>query len=224
MRGHCMIEKMIINRLRSLADETNRVMQARFGIATATTLGVRVPELRAMAKELGKNHELAQKLWQSNIHEARILASMIDDKKVVTEKQMEAWVVDFNSWDVCDQVISNLFVRTPYAWQKALEWVERDQEFVRRAGFAMMAYLAVHDKKAVDEKFLLFFPLIKTYATDERNFVKKAVNWALRQIGKRNVALNKHALVVAHEIRDIDSKAARWIAADAIRELSRKQF
>jgi 3-methyladenine DNA glycosylase AlkD len=159
---------------------------ARFGIRPAQALGVSIPTLRKMAKEIGRNHALALALWDSGIHEARILASMIDEPRLVSAQQMEEWVNDFDAWDVCDQVCGNLFDKTPYAYQRAVQWCQQEQEFVRRAGFVMMAELAVHDKQAPDEAFMQFFPLIKHYAHDERNFVKKAVNWALRQIGKRN--------------------------------------
>lgn len=172
-----------------------------------------------MAKEIGRNHLFAEELWASGIHEARILASMIDEPQLVTTQQMDDWVHDFDSWDVCDQVCGNLFDKTPCAYQKAIEWCSQEQEFVRRAGFVMMAELAVHDKKALDEAFLPFFPLIQRYADDPRNFVKKAVNWALRQIGKRNSHLRTLSLACADDILRMDSKTARWIAKDAIREL-----
>jgi 3-methyladenine DNA glycosylase AlkD len=192
---------------------------ARFGIRAAHVLGISIPMLRKLAKEVGKDHALAFALWASGFHEARILASMIADPRLVSDQQMEAWVKDFDSWDVCDQVCGNLFDKTPSAYQKAIEWCHREQEYVRRAGFVLMAELAVHDKHAPDEAFAPFFPLIKHYATDERNFVKKAVNWALRQIGKRNPRLRASALEWAEQIRAIDSKTAQWIAKDALKEL-----
>jgi len=172
-----------------------------------------------MAKEIGMNHNLANRLWGSKIHEARILASLISNPEMVTEEQIEKWAKDFDSWDVCDLCCGNLFDKTKYAYKKAVEWSSRDEEFVKRAGFVLMATLAVHDKKAQDEDFLKFFPLMIREATDRRNFVKKAVNWALRQIGKRNLNLNKKAIKTAKEIKIIESKSARWIASDAIREL-----
>lgn len=193
---------------------------ARFGINPKNTYGVSIPVLRKMARQIGKNHILAQKFWDSGIHEARILAGMIDLPEMVTEKQMEYWVKDFDSWDVCDQVCSNLFDRTKFTYKKAIEWSKRKEEFVKRAGFVLMAALAVHDKEASDKEFLKFLPIIKKEATDERNFVKKAVNWALRQIGKRNSNLNRMAAQRAKEIQRLDSKAARWIASDALRELT----
>ena len=209
----------IINKLKSLADPEAVKGMARFGINPKNAYGVSIPNLRKMAKEIGISHDLAQKLWDSDIHEARILASMIDNPEMVTEEQKESWVKDFDSWDVCDQCCSNLFDKTKFAYKKAVEWSSREEEFVKRAGFVLMATLAVHDKKAKDEDFLKFFPLIKRESTDNRNFVKKAVNWALRQIGKRNLNLNKMAIRTAKEIKTIESKAAKWIASDALREL-----
>jgi 3-methyladenine DNA glycosylase AlkD len=196
---------------------------ARFGIScSAQTLGVSIPTLRRIAKDIGRDHPLALELWRSGIHEARILASMIADPRLVSPEQMEEWVNDFDSWDVCDQVCGNLFDKTPYAYHKAVEWPHQEQEFVRRAGFVLMAELAVHDKRASDEAFLPFFPLIKQYAVDERNFVKKAVNWALRQIGKRNSHLRAAAVEWAQAIKTLDSRAARWIANDALKEFQKK--
>lgn len=210
----------IIQKIKSLANPENVAGMARFGINPANTYGVSIPVLRKMARETGRDHALALALWASGIHEARLLACFIDRPDMVTEEQMEAWVKDFDSWDICDQCCSNLFDRTTVAHEKAVAWCEREEEFVRRAGFVLMACLAVHDKKASDEAFLRFLPLIKEYATDERNFVRKAVNWALRQIGKRNLKLNEAALKTAEEIKQVDSKSARWIAGDAIRELN----
>jgi 3-methyladenine DNA glycosylase AlkD len=209
----------VIAALQQHADPRAVEGMARFGIRSDHVLGISIPVLRKMAKELGKDHALALELWVSGLHEARILASMIDDPRFVTEPQMEAWVADFDAWDICDQMCGNLFDKTPYAHQKAVEWCHREQEFVRRAGFVLMAELAVHDKQAADEAFLPFFPLIKHYATDERNFVKKAVNWALRQIGKRNARLCVIAIEWAEKIGAMDSRAARWIARDALKEL-----
>jgi len=219
-----MILKEIITQLRKNSNPKDREGMARFGINPKYALGVRIPVLRNLAKKLGKNHELAKELWKTRIHEARILASMIDDPKKVSGKQMEEWVKCFNSWDLCDQTCMNLFDKTPIAWKKAAEWTSRKEEFVRRAGFAMMACLAWHDKKAGDKDFLKFFPIIKKYSIDERNFVKKAVNWALRQIGKRNENLRKNAIKIAEEILKVPNKTAKWIATDAIRELKGRKF
>lgn len=209
----------VIKQLFSQANAKNAAGMARFGINAHQTLGVNIPQLRKMAKDIGKDHQLALGLWQSGIHEARILASMVDDPWQVTASQMESWVRDFDSWDVCDQVCLNLFEKTPFAFAKAAEWAKRDSEFEKRAGFALMSVLAWHDKAASDSDFVKFFALIKSEATDERNFVKKAVNWALRQIGKRNMALRQKAILLAREIAKLNSPPAKWIARDALREL-----
>ncbi len=210
----------ILARLAALANPDNVAGMARFGINPKNTYGVPIPTLRVMAKEIGQIHPLAGQLWASGIHEARILACFVDDPKRVTEEQMEAWVADFDSWDVCDQCCGNLFDKTPYAYHQAVAWSGRPEEFVKRAGFVLMTQLAVHDKKTADEEFFKFLPLIWNEATDERNFVKKAVNWALRQIGKRNLALNAAAVETAREIERMDSPSARWVASDALRELT----
>jgi len=212
----------ILKKLRSMSNPENVKGMERYGISTKNTLGISIPILRDMAKSIGKNHDLAQQLWKTDVHEARLLAAFIDEPAKVSEAQMELWVFDFDSWDICDQTCSNLFDKTPYAYKKAVEWSTREKEFVKRAGFVLMASLAVHDKKASDEKLAQFLPVIKREASDERNFVKKAVNWALRQIGKRNVVLQKEALKTALEIKMLDSKSAKWIANDAIRELESK--
>lgn len=214
----------VLKKLKSHANPKNVAGMARFGISSKNTLGISIPILRKMAKDVGKNHSLALQLWNSGIHEARILAGMIDDFNLVSEKQADLWIKDFDSWDVCDQVCMNLFDKTPFAFSKAIEWSSRKREFEKRAGFALMACLAVHAKKASDKDFEKFFPIIKREAIDERNFVKKAVNWALRQIGKRNLSLCKKAIAVAKEIEKLDSKSAKWIAKDAIRELVLKKF
>ena len=214
----------IIAELESLSNPEDVEGMARFGINHAKTYGVRMPELRRIAKTAGKDHELAEKLWNAGYGETKILAGLIEDPKMVTEDQMEKWVSGFDSWDVCDQCCINLFRKTPFARQKVFEWSIREEEFVKRAAFAMIAVLAVHDKKAEDEKFEEFFPLIIRESVDNRNFVKKAVNWALRQIGKRNLNLNKRAVEIAEELSTIDSKSAKWIAADAIRELESEKI
>ncbi|HXK32161.1 MAG: DNA alkylation repair protein [Candidatus Nealsonbacteria bacterium RBG_13_38_11] len=218
-----MNSRELIKKLKSLSNPKNVAGMARFGINSKYALGIRVPVLRDLAKRIGKSHKLAQDLWKSRIHEARILASTIDEADKVTEKQMELWVKEFNSWDLCDQCCMNLFDKTAFNWKKAIEWAKRKEEFVRRAGFALMASLAVHDKKAKNEDFFKFFPYIKKHSTDERNFVKKAVNWALRQIGKRNAVLREKCIKLAKEIQKTDSKSAQWIAKDAIRELVSKR-
>ena len=211
--------EQVTAKLRSLANPLNIEGMARFEINPRNTLGVSIPETRKLAKQAGKNHELAQELWKTGVHEARIMAALVDEPAKVTERQMDSWAKDFDSWDVCDEVCMNLFDKTPFAYEKAVEWSSRKEEFVKRAGFALMACLAIHDKTADDKQFLAFLSAIKRVATDDRNFVKKAVNWALRQIGKRNKRLNAAALKTAKEIQALDCKAAKWIAADAIKEL-----
>lgn len=192
---------------------------AKFGIISEKRLGVSIPDLRKLAKEVKINHQLAVKLWKADIPEAKILASMIADADKMTNKQMEDWVDDINSWDICDQVCLNVFRKTSLAWEKIKDWSNSKEEFVKRTAFSLTACLAVHEKKIEDNKFLKLFPLIKIAAVDKRNFVKKSVSWALRSIGKRNLNMNSAAIELAREIEKIDSPAARWIAADAIREL-----
>ena len=211
----------VLKELESFGDEKNVESVERFGITSeAKVLGVPKPKLREIARRIGKNHELAIKLWESGIHEARILASMIARPEKVDERLMEKWVKDIDNWDLCDQCVVNLFWRTKFAYRKAVEWSQREEEFVKRAGFALMAKLAISDKRASDEKFEKFFPHILEGAKDERNYVKKAVSWALRQIGKRNSNLNKKAIEIAEELKKMDSKSARWIAQETIRELT----
>ena len=210
----------VLTRLRSLSNAENVAGMARFGITTNDALGISIYVLRDIAKEIGTDQGLAEELWDSDVHEARVLAGYIADPKLVTEEQMEGWAKDLDSWDVCDQVCSSLFDRTPFAHRKAVEWSARDEEFVKRAGFVLMAALSVHDKRAPDDAFLAFLPIIVREAADDRNFVKKAVNWALRQIGKRNAALNAAAIECARQVQGIDAKSARWIASDALRELT----
>lgn len=216
-----MSARTLLRHLRSLSNTANVQGMRRFGIQGDKMLGIPIPVLRAIAKQTGRNHELAAALWKSGLHEARILAAYIDDPRRVTKKQMDSWVRDFDSWDVCDQVCGNLFDRTPYGFTKAKEWIKYRQEYVRRAGFVMMAALAVHDKTTDDAMFAAFLPAIEYYAFDERNFVKKAVNWALRQIGKRNASLRTKAVACARRIHRQDAASARWIASDALRELQR---
>jgi len=209
----------ILEQLKAKADSRNLAGMARFGMTVQQRLGVTVPELRRIAKQAGKDHRMALRLWKSGIPEARIVASMLAVPQALTERQMNAWVKSFNSWDVCDQVCMNLFHKTPLARQKIIEWSQREEEFVKRAAFALIACLAWHDRDTPDQAFIEFLPVIKGGAMDERNFVKKAVNWALRAIGKRNVQLNKAAIKAAKKIQRLDSRAARWIATDALREL-----
>ena len=219
-----MNSQQIIKELRKHRNQKNIDGMKRFGIAGQEVIGwPSVPEMRKWGKQLGPDHKLAQELWKSGIHEARIIAGFTADPKLMTEKQMDSWVDDFDSWDICDQVCANLFDRTMFAEKKIGEWTKSEKEFVRRAGFVLICAKTVHNKIAKDSEFIKYFPLIKKYAIDKRNFVRKAVNWALRQIGKRNKTLNKKAIKLAENIKKIDSKSARWIANDALRELRDKK-
>ncbi len=209
----------IISWFRKNKNRKNREGLSRFGIVSENAFGIPIPKLRALAKKIGKNHELALELWKTDYHEALLLAAFIDDPEKVSVKQMNSWAKRFYSWDLCDQCCLNLFDKTPFAYERALAWSKQKQEFVKRAGFALMAVLAVHDKKAPDAVFIPFLLRIEDESDDERNFVRKAVNWALRQIGKRNSALHKTAMQVAHRIQKKESRTAKWIASDTIREL-----
>lgn len=211
----------VLKKLKDLSSPRVRESMARFAIPTKNALGVSVPALRKLSRHIGKNHALAADLWKTGLLEARVLAALLDEPAGVTEAQAERWAKDFDFWGVCDACCGNVFDKTPFAYRKAAEWSRRKEEFVKRAGFALMAALAVHDKQADDAKFLKFLPIIRRESIDERNFVRKAVNWALRQIGKRNPRLHRAAIRTAHEIRVLNSRSARWIAADALRELTR---
>lgn len=213
----------VVERLRLLGNPKSVEGMARFGIQSNTSFGVSVPKLRELAREIGRDHSLAQALWATGLHDARLLATMVDDPKQVTTDQMENWVQDFDSWDVVDGCCGNLFDKTPYAIDKAKEWCKREKEYEKRAGFVLIAELAVHDKKAKDQTFLDLLPLIVGGSSDKRNFVKKAVNWSLRQIGKRNLNLNRAAVSTALKIQKLESGAAKWIASDALRELKSPQ-
>ena len=214
-----MDSETLVRELRRIGNPAAVEGMNRFGIKGSKMLGVSVPNLRKLAAKNGKDHETALELWATGIHDARLLATMIDEPAKVTEKQLEAWVKDFDSWDIVDQACGNLIDKTPFALTKALEWTRRAGEYEKRSGFSLMAMLAVHDKKSGDKTFLGFLPTIVRESNDQRNFVKKAVNWSLRQIGKRNQSLNKAAVQTAEKIAKLDSKSARWIAADALREL-----
>ena len=192
---------------------------ARYGINTEKRLGVQIPELRQLAKETGKNHQIALELWQTGIAEARILAAMTDEPEKVTEQQMENWVKDINSWDIDDQITMNLFEKTPLSWKKITDWSQRPEEFVRRTAYSLLACLAWHNKTATDQQFTQLFPVIASGATDERKSIQKAISWALRTIGKRNPQLNRAAIQLAQEIQQTNTKPARWIANDVTREL-----
>jgi 3-methyladenine DNA glycosylase AlkD len=209
----------VLRELRALGEQRNIDGMARFGIRAKVVYGVAKPKMDELARRIGKNHGLALELWATGVHDARILAGLIDEPGQVTASQMERWMRDFDNWDVCDGTCCHLFVFAAPAWAKAVEWSRRKKEFEKRAGFALMAYLAYRDKSAPDAKYQRLFAIIRREVRDERNFVRKAVNWALRQIGKRNLKLNKAAIQEAARIHKMDSRAARWIAADALREL-----
>jgi 3-methyladenine DNA glycosylase AlkD len=209
----------IVRSLEQTGDGSRLQSMARYGIDTSRAVGVSVTELRRIARGLGRDHELAAALWASGVHEARILASLVDEPARVSEAQMDAWVADLDSWDVCDGVCGNLFDRTPFALAKAVEWSAREPEFEKRAGFALMAWAAVHRKDLPDSAFGSLLPVIREGATDDRNYVKKAVSWALRQIGKRSLGLNTRAIRTAERLERMDTRSARWIASDALREL-----
>ena len=210
----------IVEWLESLRNEKNIAGMKRFGIMGATLLGVPVPVLRDKAKQLKKNHGLALDLWDTGLHEARLLATMIADPAQVSPEMMDRWCEEFDSWDICDQCCYNLFRYTPHADAKIYEWAPREEEYVRRAAFALIAALAVGIKELPDEQFMPYFDLIVQYSEDERNFVRKAVNWALRQMGKRNLALYLKALGVSEELIISTSRNAQWIGKDATRELT----
>ena len=209
----------VVAELRRLGTKRNVEGMARYGIRAKKVFGVSKPKLDALAKRIGKNHALGLALWSTGIQDAKILAGLISEPGKVTGAQMELWVRDFDNWDSCDGTCCHLFVFADAAWEKAFAWTKRKDEFQKRGGFALAAYLAYRDKAAVDGRYLKFLKVIEREAGDERNFVKKAVNWALRNIGKRNVRLNRAAIMAARRLRKRDSLATRWIAADALREL-----
>lgn len=214
--------QFVIEQLKEKADVTYLKGMARFGIDSSKALGVKLPEIRKLAKVIKKDHDLALDLWDTQIHEARMLASMIGDANQVTPELMDNWVSDFYSWDICDQVCGNLFDRTPFAIDKAIEYSSHEEEFIKRAGFVLMAEYAIHNKTAPNEVFINLFPIMEREAWDNRNFVKKAVNWALRQIGKRNNILKVKAIDTARNIYNLPSKSAKWIANNALNELISK--
>lgn len=207
-------------RLRELGEKRNVEGMARFGIVAKNVYGVGKPRMDELASLIGRDHQLALELWQSGVHDARILAGMIDSPQDVTAAQMNRWVRDFDNWDVCDGTCCHLFVFAEPAWDRAVAWTKRPAEFEKRAGFALMAYLAYRDKTSKDARYEKMLPILLREARDERNFVRKAVNWALRNIGKRNLSLNRAAIKTARKMKRLDSRAARWIAADALRELT----
>lgn len=210
----------LVEKLKAFGTPEHLEGMVKFGINANKTLGVSIPNIRSLARGR-RDHQLALDLWATGYHEARILAAFVDDPVQVTPDQMDTWTADFVSWDVCDQACISLFDKTPHAVKKALDWSGRQEEFVKRAGFALMAALAWHDKKAPDEEFLQFLPIIIRESSDGRNYVKKAVNWALRQIGKRNPVLRQAAIKTSREIQATGTPAGRGIAADALRELTK---
>ncbi len=209
----------VVAELRRLGRPVDLEVMARYGISGREILGVRGPDIKRLARKLGRDHALARALWRTGIFEARLLAAMVEEPGKVTGAQMERWAKDFDSWAVCDTTCLYLFDRTALAYDKVVEWSSRDEEYVKRAAFALMAVLAVHDKNAPDSVFLGFLPIIERESLDDRRYVKKAVNWALRQVGKRNIRLNRAAVACGTRISRLDSRAARWIASDALREL-----
>lgn len=208
-----------IDRLKTLADPDALPAMRRFALTGENRLGIPIPKLRLLAKEIGTDHALSQALWRTTIPEAQILATLIANPHEITPQQMDIWAHSLTAWDICDSACNNLFVRTPYAWEMVFQWAQEEPEFTRRAGYVLIACLATHDKQASDQQFINTFPLIRSGAKDPRNFVKKAVNWAIRGIGKRNLPLNRLAIDLSEEIQDFDCPVARWIAADALREL-----
>jgi 3-methyladenine DNA glycosylase AlkD len=208
----------IISQLKALTVPANINGMARFGINPNNTLGVSMPRIRQLGKRK-KDHDLALALWETGIHEARILASIVDQSALLTSQQMDSWIADFDSWDVCDQVCGNLYSKSPLAVEKAMSWSKSEHEFVKRAGFALMAYLAVHGKKVPDTVFIQFLEIIESSADDDKNFVRKAINWALRQIGKRSTALYQPALEESRRLALSTNKTARWVGTDAVKEL-----
>jgi 3-methyladenine DNA glycosylase AlkD len=209
----------VLARLRALAVPERLPGMARYGIETDRAYGVTVPELRRVAREIGRDHALAAQLWDTGVHEARILASLVDDPSLVEGAQFERWAAGFASWDLCDQVCQNLFRHAAPAWTKAAEWIRRPEEFVKRAGFTLVAGLAVADKKADDERFTALLPDLAAAADDDRPLVRKGASWALRAIGKRGPGLHAGAIDTAVELGRRDGRGARWVGADVLREL-----
>jgi 3-methyladenine DNA glycosylase AlkD len=210
----------VLTWLRRRGTQANVRGMARYGIVARRAYGVSMGTMQTLQKRIGVDHDLAVELWESGWHEARLLAAMVGDPARVTRREMNAWVKDFESWADCDTVCFKLWDRSPLAWEKARQWAKSPRELVKRAGFALMACLALHDKTAPDRPFLAFFPLIEKGASDERNFVKKGVSWALRSIGRRNRTLNAAALVLARRLSQSAGAAPRWVGRDAARELA----
>jgi 3-methyladenine DNA glycosylase AlkD len=209
----------VLRELKSVADPKVRAKLSYFGVNVPKAYGISTPVLHDFARHIGKNQSLAEELWSSRIHEARILATLIGESEKITASQMERWVREFNSWDVVDAACCYLYAGSKHAWDKVHEWSSRSREFEKRAAFSLAAYLSYKDKTADDARFEKVLSVIEREANDDRNFVRKAVNWALRNIGKRNLWLNAAAIRSAERIRLQESRTARWIAADALREL-----
>ncbi len=209
----------VLENLKELGDEKYKEGLSRFGIPNVEALGVKMPAIRALGKTIGKNQVLAELLWKEPYHECKLLATLVANPKEFSEELANEWVKDIYSWDVCDQWCSNLLGRTQFAWDLPFKWVPDEREFVRRAGFVVLISLRIRDKKAPANAFEKFYPLLYEYAHDERNFVKKAVNWVIRDLGKTSVYRHSQMLELCAKITEIDSAAARWIAADALREL-----
>ncbi len=212
----------IVRKLKSKTNPDNLEGMARYGISIKNRLGVSIPDLRKLAKEIGKDHKLASQLWAKGIDETKILASMIGEENKLTEEQAEKWVANFNSWDVCDQVCMNLFRKIPFVRKKIRKWSKRKEEFVKRAAFSLIACIAVHNKKMPDDEFIKIFSIIKQGSVDKRNYVKKAVSWALRNIGKKNKNLNKAVTKFSKELGQAESKSAKWIARDTLKDIQRE--
>jgi 3-methyladenine DNA glycosylase AlkD len=212
--------QVALQSLEQMSTQRDRDNLARFGIEATNPLGVSMSNIQVVARRLGRSHELAAALWDTNVYEARMLTSFVDEPERVTAAQMDRWCRDFDNWGICDTLCFKLFDQTPHAWAKVAQWGDKRDEFVKRAAFALLASLAGHDKSATNEQFLDCLPLIERAATDERNFVKKGVSWALRTLGRRNAVLNEAAVVVARRLAASPEPAARWIGKGALKELT----
>lgn len=210
----------VITELERLSSKKYRAGMARFGIPSDNALGVPVGQIQKLGKSIGRDHDLATKLWATGVYEARLLCAFIDDPKCVTPTQMDAWAKDLDNWAVCDTLCFHLFDRTPHAFRKIEQWSKKKHEFVKRAGFALLASIGVHDKETGDAPFAKCLPLIEKGAFDDRNYVKKGVSWALRVVGRRSTSLHAASVVIAKRLSQSDDKAARWVGRDALRELT----
>lgn len=212
--------QVALKSLERMSTKRDRDNLARFGIAATNALGVSMSNIQTLAKRLGRSHELAAALWDTNVYEARMLTSFVDEPERVTAAQMDRWCRDFDNWGICDTLCFKLFDQTPHAWAKVAQWGDKREEFVKRAAFALLASLAAHDKSATDEQFIEILPLVERAATDERNFVKKGVSWALRALGRRNATLKDAAVTVSRRLAASPEPAARWIGKGALKELT----